>query len=81
MAGWHFVNVGKKQSEEIQKEYGKNHRGFGSLPILITLGKTIWKTSIFPCKEGSFILPIKVQVRKKENVFEGDTVTFSSHIR
>jgi len=78
---WHFVNVGKKQSEEISKLYGKKRRGFGSLPVLVTVGKTSWKTSIFPEKKsGTYLLPLKVDVRKKESITDGDTITFSLEI-
>ena len=37
--------------------------------------------SIFPdSKSGTYILPLKAKVRKKENIYEGDTVTFSCDI-
>jgi hypothetical protein len=55
-------------------------KGWGSLPVEVTIGKTTWKTSIFPdSKSGTFILPIKAVVRKKEEVYEGDarTIVFS----
>src|SRR3989344_827481 len=31
MAGWHFVNVDKKQSAALKEKYGKRRRGFGSI--------------------------------------------------
>lgn len=77
MAGWHFVNVPKKQSAEIKKLYGTLTRGWGSVPVLATVGNTNWKTSIFPdSKSGSFLLPLKAEVRKKENVTSGKTIIF-----
>lgn len=70
MAGWHFVSVDKKQSEEIKKKFGGMKRGWGSLPVMVTLGKTVWKTSIFPdTKAGTYLLPLKSEVRKKEGVY------------
>ena len=51
MAGWHFVNVDKKLSEKIQAKHGTKKKGFGSIPVRITLGKTTWKSSIFPDKQ------------------------------
>lgn len=74
---WHFVSVPKKESEKIKKKFGASARGFGSLPVTITLGKTKWKTSIFPEKRsGEYILPLKAMVRKKEDIMNGDTITF-----
>ena len=77
MAGWHFVSLSKKQSEEIKKKYGGNHRGWGSLPIEVKLGTSIWKTSIFPDKKSStYVLPLKASVRKQEGIYKGDIVNF-----
>ena len=81
MAGWHFVNIPKKESVEINEKYGKNRRGFGSLPATVTTGKTSWKTSIFPDKRsGTYLLPLKAEVRKKEKFGNGDTVRFTIKI-
>jgi len=78
MAGWHFVNVDKKQSEVIREKYGKSGRGFGSIPVEVTLGKTVWKTSIFPEKRSTtYILPLKQKVRTAEDVFVDDTISLS----
>jgi hypothetical protein len=81
MAGWHFLGVDKKQSAIIKGKYGQNRCGFGSIPVHVKLGKTEWKTSIFPdSKSGTYLLPLKAQVRKKEEIEEGDAVTFSLFI-
>lgn len=74
---WHFVSVPKKQSESITKKFGALKKGWGSLPVLVTLGKTSWKTSIFPEKKtGEYLLPLKAEVRKKEGVMNGDIINF-----
>jgi hypothetical protein len=78
---WHFVYIGKKQSEEIKKKHGKNKRGFGSIPVEVTLGKTKWRTSIFPEKDGLYLLPLKAEVRKKERVADGDKITYTIEIK
>ena len=57
-------------------------RGWGSLPVTVTIGKTSWKTSIFPdAKAGAYLLPLKADVRKKEKILASDTVSFSLEIR
>jgi hypothetical protein len=75
MAGWHFVSMPKKQSEEIKKGFSKNVKGWGSIRVEVKMGKTIWETSIFPDnKSGTYLLPIKAKVRKIESIFEDDEI-------
>ncbi len=82
MTGWHFVSINKKKTELIKKEHGSNARGFGSLPVTVTIGKTFWNTSIFPDRRsGTYLLPLKAQVRKKEDIYADDTISFSIAIR
>jgi hypothetical protein len=79
---WHFVTLPKKQSEDIKKNFANVKRGWGSLPVMVTVGKTKWKTSIFSDKKsGAYVLPIKSEVRKKENIVKGKTVSFSLEIQ
>ncbi|TAK56852.1 DUF1905 domain-containing protein [Patescibacteria group bacterium] len=81
MAGWHFVGVPKKQGVEIKKKYGRDAKGWGSLPVQVTIGKTSWVTSIFPDKKsGTYLLPLKAQVRKKEDIFAKDLINFKIEI-
>ena len=82
MVSWHFVTLPKKQSDTIKKTFGALKRGWGSLPITVTIGKTSWNTSIFPDKKaGSYLLPLKVDVRKKEGIHVGSMITFLLEIR
>ncbi len=76
-AAWHFVSIPEEVCDEINDRYGLMKRGWGSLPVVITIGKTIWKTSIFPDKQtGSYVLPLKADVRKREDIRVGDTINF-----
>ncbi len=83
MTGWHFPSLPKKQSEEIKKTYaGVKRKGWGSLPVEARIGKTTWKSSIFPdSRPGTYLLPLKASVRKAEGIFADDTVTFSIKIK
>lgn len=82
MAGWHFMSIPRTEGEDIKKRFGAKKRGWGSLPVVVILGKTSWKTSIFPDKQsGSYLLPLKAHVRKKEGIFSGDKVNFSIEIK
>ena len=78
---WHFVSVPQKETERIKKDFGKLSRGWRSLPIMVTVGKTSWKTSIFlDNRTDSYLLPLKAQVRKKEAIFEREYINFSFKI-
>lgn len=81
-ANWHFFTVPKSESAELKEIYKGLTKGWGSLPVEVKLGKTIWKTSIFPdSKSGTFILPVKAQVRKKEGIYDGDTCVVSIKVQ
>lgn len=68
-AGWHFVTLPKDLSEEITARFGDRKRGWGSLPVTVTIGSTVWNTSIFPDKKlAAYVLPLKSEVRKKEGI-------------
>lgn len=80
-ANWHFVPITKSIGQEIRETYGKSRRGFGAVKVEVTVGKTTWLTSMFPDKySGSYILPLKAQVRKIEDIEAGDELTFSIKI-
>ncbi len=82
MAAWHFVTLPKKESEQIKKLFGDQKRGWGSLPVVVTIGSTSWKTSIFPDKKaGAYLLPIKSQIRKAEGIKAGNTIELVVEIR
>lgn len=78
MSAWRFLVLPKKEGGEIKERYGKSARGWGSLPVSASIGKTEWKTSIFPDKKsGTYLLPLKAKVRKDEDIFDDDSVQFT----
>lgn len=49
-------------------------RGFGWVPVEVTVGGSTWRTSVFPdAKRGCFVLPVKKAVRRAEDLEVGDT--------
>lgn len=82
MNAWRFLGLPKKQAQEIKEQFGSHAKGWGSLPVLVTVGNTTWNTSIFPDKKsGSYLLPLKAGVRKAENIFDDSTVVFNVSLR
>ncbi len=79
---WYLVSLPKETYVEIKEIYGWSRRGFGSIPVLVTIGESTWKTSIFPSKElGTYILPIKASIRKAEKLRVEDTVKIKVEIK
>ncbi len=79
-AGWYFVYASKAIADTLKKRkaMGKEKTvGFGFVPVTARVGKTSWQTTLFPTKEGPYLIAIKADVRKKEGITEGDTVNVS----
>ena len=73
---WIFVSLPAEASEEIRDLAAGPRRGFGSLRVRVTVGDSMWTTSIFPDSvRGGYVLPIKRAVRKAEDLDVGDSAT------
>jgi hypothetical protein len=71
-AAWHFVSVPEDVTDEIDERWGHSAGGFGSVPVEVSIGRTTWRTSVFPDgKRGCYVLPVKKAVRTKESLVEG----------
>lgn len=79
--GWHFVSVPEDLSDEIREQAGPVARGFGSLRVHATIGGTTWSTSVFPSKNGCYVLPVKKPVRRAEGLEADDVVHVSLQLR
>ena len=53
--------------------------GWGMIPVSARIGNTRSSTAMW-IKEGPYVLPIKVAVRRAEGIDESDTVTASLEI-
>ena len=74
---WVFVALPTRDSDEIL-EIAPTGPGFGSVKVTACIGSSEWDTSIFPSKElGTFVLPVKRQIRSQERVHSGDRVQVS----
>ena len=70
-ASWHFITLPQDKSKEIKffSENNSKRRGWGAARVQATIGETTWQTSIFPYSQSkAYILPVKAEVRKKENI-------------
>jgi hypothetical protein len=73
-AGWYFLSASHDDSKKLKAEKRINRTGYGYVPVMATLGATSWRTTLFPSKDGPYLLAIKAGIRAKERVSEGDHV-------
>lgn len=70
---WHFVAVPEDDADLIGEMFGADAGGFGSIRVEVTIGATVWRTSVFPdSKRKTYVLPIKKSVRTSENLRAGE---------
>jgi hypothetical protein len=83
--GWrrrHFLTLPPPVAEELRDEVPSTGPGFGSINVSVTLGRSSWDTSVFPDKAtGSFLLPVKKEVRRANQLIAGDEVDVTLRIR
>lgn len=81
--GWHFITLPHDVADEIADLADQGHaKGFGSVPVQVTVGGSTWQTSVFPSKQdASFVLPVKKAVRVGEGIEHGDDVAVRLEVR
>ena len=72
-APFFFVTVPADASDQLHEVAGAVSYGWGMLPVRARIGSTEWRTSLWP-KDGQYVLPLKVAVRRAERLDEGDVV-------
>lgn len=75
---WTFLSLPPDVADEILEIAEPHARGFGSLRVEVGIGRSVWRTSIFPdSKAATYVLPVKKAVRAAERIEAGDT----AHVR
>ena len=82
---WFFITLPREIADEIKffhpHSKTQKHKGFGSIRVVVRVGASQWKTSLFPYKKSaSYLLPIKASIRAAETVHVGDEVAVSLSI-
>jgi len=70
---FHFVAVPDEQSAAIEAVSSLVTYGWGAIPVQARIGRTDFKTSLFP-KGELYLVPVKDAVRKAEGIGLGDHV-------
>lgn len=71
---WYFLTIDGDTAQAI-RAHATNAAAWGSVYVEATIGKTTWRTSLFPSKQvGGWLLPLKAAVRKAEAIADGSEV-------
>lgn len=73
-ASWHFMTIPKDLSTGIKTMSEGMRSPSGSIRVAVAIKGVNWKTSLFPTKERTYLLPIKAEARRKAKIGVGDTV-------
>ena len=73
-APFHFVATPEEPSAAIEAVSSLVTYGWGAIPVRARIGRTEFTTSLFP-KDERYLVPIKVAVRRAEQLALGDRVT------
>ena len=67
--GWYFVSLPKVMAKEIRENLKWMEEGWGRFKASAKIGNSEWKTAIwFDTKQNTYLLPLKAEIRKKENL-------------
>jgi hypothetical protein len=69
----HFVTVPDDESAAIEATAGAVSYGWGMIPVTVQIGETSWTTSLWP-KDGRYVVPLKLAIRKTEKIELDDVV-------
>ena len=74
-----FAPIPPRIGAEIRALAKRVSYGWGVIPVEAKIGRTVFRTSLFP-KDGSYLLPVKDVVRRATGLTAGDLVSVSLHI-
>ena len=77
---YYFVRVPDEESADIHAVAAMATYGWGVIPVEARIGEVAFQTSLFP-KDGGYLLPLKVAVRKPGGLTAGDDVTVKMSVR
>lgn len=68
-SGWNFASLPTEISKEIRENLKWQEEGWGRLKATAKIGNSEWETAIwFDTKKNTYLLPLKAEIRKKENI-------------
>ena len=77
---YRFITVPEEECVALRAIASVVSYGWGMIPVWVRIGRTEFKTSLFP-KDGRYVVPVKDVVRNAERLAEGDIVSVELRIR
>lgn len=77
---YRFITVPEEECVALRAIAAVVSYGWGMIPVWVRIGRTEFKTSLFP-KDGRYVVPVKDVVRNAERLAEGDIVSVELRIR
>lgn len=78
-APYFFIAVPDDLSAQIEAVSAMVTYGWGVIPVQVAVGGTTWSTALFP-KDGLYLVPLRANVRRAEQLEEGDSTTIELHL-
>lgn len=73
-APYYWLSLPADVCDYIRAEAAAATYGWGAIPVSVRIGGTQWETSLLP-RGGEYVLPVRKDVRTREQFGDGDTVT------
>jgi hypothetical protein len=77
--GWHFAELPEDLTDVVDKWTGGPSGGWASVKCEASVGRTTWRTSLFLSNVGTYLLPLKQDVRRAESIADGDEIDLRIH--
>jgi len=72
---WRFVALPQEIAKEIRENLKFLEEGWGRMKAAAKIGDSEWETAIwFDTKHKTYLLPLKAEIRKRENIEMGKDV-------
>lgn len=72
---WYFVSLPQDLSNEIRKNLKWQEEGWGRMKAWACISEIEWNTAIwFDKKRGTYLLPLKAEIRQKAKLKAGDEI-------
>jgi hypothetical protein len=71
-APFFYADIPSEDSEDV-KDAAKGLEYWGQVPVVVAIGDTRFTTALFP-KDGRYLLPLRVDVRRAEGIELGMTL-------
>lgn len=75
-----FAPVPPHHSEDIRRLSKLVTYGWGMIPVEAVISGLVFQSALFP-KDGTYLLPLKTDVRRKSNLTSGDLISVSMKIQ